>query len=661
MTENALLKDDEVLSVVDELRSLGVQNYISLPQIVVVGDQSSGKSSLLEYISRVPFPKGTDMCTTFATQVIMGRDPDDVGGGGTEGEWLAAASDDPDNDGFRAEVRLEPEAPGVLYEPVRRREDVAKVITSIQNQFKEQHDGQQHVITDRILTIKLYHRSYPRLTLVDLPGYVHVRLDGQVATIVEDIHKLADRYIKEKRSIVLAVVPAVSDVANNIVLTKAKEYDPEGVRTMCIITKPDRVEKGHVDRIVRAMSGHYFKLDHGYHLIRNRTQDELNEGLDFETHTENERKLLSSDLWSQVDDGDKGIEALTMKLVKLLRSHVKNEVPKVHSELRAKLDTAQEELLKLGTKLSDADIGKKVSVMTKAITEVSRRFMDAGDGRSHGTTAAEKGESDLRATLVKYGHAFRRSLLEKAEEFQDKLEDKAITKLVAARRGRELDGFVPFQCLSAILKDCIREWEAPMDLYLTSVFKVLRKVSAALLNDVDSALVPHFKVVGETYMKELERRARAEAKEILFDDLEYPYTFSAKFLDSLQKERSNTLTNEVSANVNMGGNHNYARTAVDWINKSFFNSQTFVAKELRFALRSYLDLAIDRFVDTVSLRVVERYVFRHGKDRLRDALSSIDLKKVKEDERVTRKRTRLEKEILTLERALEKINNLQDD
>ncbi|KAJ3110650.1 hypothetical protein HDU96_006390 [Phlyctochytrium bullatum] len=609
------LRDEEVLSVVDELRSLGVQKYISLPQIVVVGDQSSGKSSLLEYISRVPFPKGAGMCTTFATQLIMGRDPKDIDNEGATDDH----EDRENDDGFRAEVMLHPDVPGIRYEPVKRREDVAKVITSIQNQFKERHDGQQRVITDQILTIELYHKSYPRLTLVDLPGFVHVGFPGQAKTVVKDIEELADGYIKDKRSIVLAVVPAVSDMATNIVLKKTKEHDPDGKRTMCIFTKLDRVEHAHAEGI-----------------------EEVDKLVRFETHVENERRLLNSDPWNEIDEDDKGIETLIAKLTKLLRSHVRDELPAVRSELLQKLELAKAQLLKLGTSLENDDLEKKTFIKMKAITDVTRKLIEVGDGRGLYT------DEGLRPALVKLGKALQRALLTKTLDFSKNLKDKDILAVIAASRGRDLDGFVPAQALSNIVRSCVRDWAAPTENYLTNVFQALRKVLKAILSEADAALVPHIWSTGEAFLKDLEKKARTEADEFLHDEIYFPYTFDSKYLESLQQERLTALTAPISGTQG---------TSVDKVNRTV-DIEKLLPNELQIAFRSYIVIAITRFVDTISIHVIERFVFRHGKDWLQDALLKIDLTKVKEDERVAKNRKKLGKEVETLERAISKVESL---
>lgn len=65
------LADPSLLSKIDKLFACGVGEYIALPQLVVVGDQSSGKSSVLEGLTNLPFPRDSGLCTRFATQIIF--------------------------------------------------------------------------------------------------------------------------------------------------------------------------------------------------------------------------------------------------------------------------------------------------------------------------------------------------------------------------------------------------------------------------------------------------------------------------------------------------------------------------------------------------------------------------------------------------------------
>lgn len=63
----------KILDIVDDLRHQGLSGIVGLPQLVVCGDQSSGKSSVLEAITEIPFPRQENLCTRFATEIILRR------------------------------------------------------------------------------------------------------------------------------------------------------------------------------------------------------------------------------------------------------------------------------------------------------------------------------------------------------------------------------------------------------------------------------------------------------------------------------------------------------------------------------------------------------------------------------------------------------------
>lgn len=70
-------KQRQLMDLVDRLRRAGLSTLLQLPQIVVCGDQSSGKSSVLEAITEIPFPRKENLCTRFATEISLRRDKED--------------------------------------------------------------------------------------------------------------------------------------------------------------------------------------------------------------------------------------------------------------------------------------------------------------------------------------------------------------------------------------------------------------------------------------------------------------------------------------------------------------------------------------------------------------------------------------------------------
>jgi hypothetical protein len=78
-SNNPHLTDPSLLEKFDKLLTWNVGDYVALPQLVAVGDQSSGKSSILEGLTGLPFPRDSTLCTRFATQIIFRRAAGQVG------------------------------------------------------------------------------------------------------------------------------------------------------------------------------------------------------------------------------------------------------------------------------------------------------------------------------------------------------------------------------------------------------------------------------------------------------------------------------------------------------------------------------------------------------------------------------------------------------
>ncbi|KAJ5164199.1 uncharacterized protein N7500_006029 [Penicillium coprophilum] len=78
------LGDPVLLNKIDRLLACNLSEYVNLPQLVVVGDQFSGKSSVLEGLTKLPFPRDSGLCTRFATHIIFRRTRADTKRSGAE-------------------------------------------------------------------------------------------------------------------------------------------------------------------------------------------------------------------------------------------------------------------------------------------------------------------------------------------------------------------------------------------------------------------------------------------------------------------------------------------------------------------------------------------------------------------------------------------------
>lgn len=182
----------------DDLRKLGLEKDLPIPQVAVMGDQSSGKSSVLEAISGIPFPRGTGLVTRCATQRSMSH-------------------------GSKYSASIRAGKTGTPMEISSNSKMTAMIESSTQ-----QLCGKTDFCTDEVIEIKLRSPGSPDLTLIDLPGIVRTTTDGQDAEVIGRVDRLLKKYIAQERAIVLAVIPATSDIATGGILQMASEADPGG-------------------------------------------------------------------------------------------------------------------------------------------------------------------------------------------------------------------------------------------------------------------------------------------------------------------------------------------------------------------------------------------------------------------------------------------------
>ena len=125
--------------------------------------------------------------------------------------------------------------------------------------------------SEDILRVEVSGPAHPQLTVVDLPGLIHSKNKKQSAHDVRLVHKLVESYMKSERSIILAVVSAMNEFANQIVLKKARDVDLDGKHTIGIITKPDTLRVGTtLEREFLALARNKdVKFERGWHIVKN--------------------------------------------------------------------------------------------------------------------------------------------------------------------------------------------------------------------------------------------------------------------------------------------------------------------------------------------------------------------------------------------------------
>ena len=339
------LQTDEqrkVLDTVADIRKCGLESILSLPQLVVCGDQSAGKSSVLEALTEIPFPRNDNLCTRFATEIILRR-------GASNTLTIKIIPDEKRSLAEKERIKAFEESITDFSElPLLM--DKAKTLMDVDSSSDPM--SQPRAFARDVLSLEIEGPSRPQLTLVDLPGLIQSETKGVTKADIKLVTDLTDSYIKQSRTICLAVVTATNDYANQGILDRVRTFDPKGERTLGIVTKPDRLPSGSGSEEafinLTLNKDIFFKL--GWHVVKNRSFEEGSNTLAQRNATEAEYFEQSN--FSKLPKDSVGIDALRTRLAQLLFDHIKHELPTLQSDLGKTLADSKSELEKMGERRS---------------------------------------------------------------------------------------------------------------------------------------------------------------------------------------------------------------------------------------------------------------------------------------------------------------------
>ncbi|KAK3636443.1 hypothetical protein LTR56_014230 [Elasticomyces elasticus] len=373
---------EELLNAIDRLRDLHIDKDVSIPQIVVVGDQSSGKSSVLEAIAGLNFPVGINTVTSFATEVVLRRAPRssiDV--------RLRPASD-----------RLKPASREHIegfrpYFTVKGPEDFGRVIRAAAVYLKA-HEPQKSVWND-VLRVEISGPDQIHLTLVDLPGLVHADIENRNSGDERRIRELVSSYLRKPRTIVLAVVSALYDLQLQEVIKFVRSSSAVEERTLAIITKPDRLEAGSDDEKakIKLAKGETIRTGYGWHVLRNLPHEDADRSAAHRDAVES--TFFAGSAWSRLTSRDLGVHSLREKLGQRLFGCIISELPALLDELKVELKDRQSTIERLGP--------------ARATFEEQRRYLSTIMSRLHRLTeAALDGDYDTAEFVTFFNRSDKR-------------------------------------------------------------------------------------------------------------------------------------------------------------------------------------------------------------------------------------------------------------
>ncbi|XP_072254420.1 interferon-induced GTP-binding protein Mx-like [Pyxicephalus adspersus] len=429
------------IDLIDSLRELGVEKDLGLAAIAVIGDQSSGKSSVLESLSGVCLPRGTGMITRCPLELKLKKSP-------KGSAWCGKISYQLKN--------IELSNPAQVENEVKRAQ---KCIA-----------GSGNGVSDQLISLEVVSPNVPDLTLIDLPGLTRVALPNQPPNIGNQIRQMIIKYITKQETINLVVVPSNVDIATTEALELAKQVDPKGKRTLAILTKPDLVDKGSEKEVVSVVKNLAYPLKKGYMIVKCRGQSEIQNNLSLEDAINNEKTFFENHEHFRVllQDDCATVPTLAKKLTKELVKHIHKTLPTLEEKIKTNLKDAEDKLNLIGTSIPDTKT-EKLTFLIEKIRQFSKEIVQATQAEEEVT----KGNLKLFREIRNCFNQWELTLSSLVHHFPDEIK-KDIDLYQNQYRGREMTGFISFRTFRNIARKQIQMYEDPAIVKLKKITEMVQ-------------------------------------------------------------------------------------------------------------------------------------------------------------------------------------------
>ncbi|KAJ8774123.1 hypothetical protein K2173_009554 [Erythroxylum novogranatense] len=404
----------------------------SLPSVVVVGGQSSGKSSVLESIVGRDFlPRGSGIVT---------RRP--------------------------LVLQLHKIEPGIqeyaefLHLPKKRFIDFSMVRKEIQDET-DKMTGSSKKISPLAIHLSIYSSDVVDLTLIDLPGLTKVAVEGQPESIITDIENMVRSYIEKPNCIILAISPANQDIATSDAIKMSREVDPRGERTLGVLTKLDLMDKG--TNALDVLEGRAYILQHGWVGIVNRSQADINKNMNMMAARRWEREFFAT----SPDYGHLASRMGSEYLAKLLSKHlevvIRARMPGITSLVNKSIDELEAQLDHLGTPVT-IDTGAQLHTILELCRAFDRVFNEHLDGgRPGGGRIYAVFNNQLPAALRKL-------------PFDRHLSPQNVRKVVCEADGYQPHLIAPEQGYRLLIDGALNYFRSPAEASVDAVHFILKEI-----------------------------------------------------------------------------------------------------------------------------------------------------------------------------------------
>ena len=315
--------------------------------------------------------------------------------------------------------------------------------------------GQNKGISKLPISLRIYSPNVLDLTLVDLPGLTKIPVGDQPSDIEKQIRNLIQDYISKENCVILSVSPANVDLANSESLKLARQVDPQGRRTIGVLTKLDLMDAG--TNALDVLTGRVYPLKLGFIGVVNRSQQDINTNKGLKEALDSEMDFFKSHPAYRNIAHKCGTKYLARTLNQVLMNHIRDKLPDMKARLNTLMGQTQQELNAFGDSAVFGDANSQGSLVLRLMTQFARDFVASIEGTSLDISTKELcgGARIYYIFNDVFGHALNSIDSTAGLEAQD------IRTAIRNSTGPRPSLFVPEVAFEILVKPQIKLLEAP--------------------------------------------------------------------------------------------------------------------------------------------------------------------------------------------------------
>ncbi|KAG1772028.1 P-loop containing nucleoside triphosphate hydrolase protein [Suillus occidentalis] len=495
----------ELMRMMSDLKSMGAEALIDLPSVVVIGGQSAGKSSLVEAVSGINVPRDSGTCTRCPMECTMSSHATSWScsitlrlGFDNNGRDLPRTTTVPFGrtitDKNEVEVWLRRAQSAILNPNTPSASFHTKTIEELRNTRNTLK------FSRNVVCVSIEDPDATDLSFYDLPGLIQ----NEEAETVALVKSLAEHYTKKGNTIILTTIPMSDDMENQQSMSLARAADPDGKRTIGVLTKPDTLGVGAINQrkkwveIIEGQSEDH-KLKHGFYCVRLPDDAERTQRL---SRADSQRRAAeyfdTTSPWNTVADRHRfGIPGFVSDISRLLIQLIEEALPRLREDIDKLLAQCNKDFDALPPPLAN-DPQIEVLGRINAFCDVFKSFVN---GSHEDKRLAQRNRAlyaifkrDIRGTAPDFRPLEIPGTCPPLDDTQEKMtlteRDPGvkmmgihdISKVIEDSIGWELPNNVPYQAKANLIAEFVKLWVAPSERCLASINDVLDEVINALIS-----------------------------------------------------------------------------------------------------------------------------------------------------------------------------------